>query len=640
MARCIANARLLALLVFASSNLGVASAADLDDVDQLEAYIDGVVKLSMKGFNSASGVVAITRGGEVVLSKGYGYQDIDARLPVDPESTLFRIGSVSKLFTWVSVMQLAERGLLDLDTDINQYLKTFQIDDTYDQPITLRHIMTHTAGFEDGALGYLIVVDEEKILPPAEAMKKYQPMRVNPPGTQSSYSNYATALAGLIVANVSGMSFNDYVKTNIFDVLGMNDSTFEEPLPSHLENQMAGGYVAENGNYVAKPFELVASFGPAGAMSSPASDMTRFALAVLNGGELDGARILSADTMRHMLMRNYSQDDRLAGMALGFYETEDNGVRLVGHGGDTFLFHTDLAIDLENDISIYTSFTGEGGSTVRATIVPAFYKQYFPSSEEPPAVPDDFADRAPRYAGIYQFWRHNFSTIEKALMLAPAITVAPTEENTLILSFAGGSKQFVEVDKNLFRELNQDIALSERFSPRLLAFQEDEDGSIKGMVIDGLPFMTLFKSPACYNSTMNFFLLGLSIIVFIGVLLRLAYQWSALRAMPEADRSAARASVYVAVSNLVFLVVALLVVSSYGTELFNGLPFAFKAMLVLPIIAFVAGLFHAYKLVGVWRKGLLGSAWARVRYGVVTLSALFMCWFYYFWNILGFQYLG
>ena len=147
MARCIANARLLALLVFASSNLGVASAADLDDVDQLEAYIDGVVKLSMKGFNSASGVVAITRGGEVVLSKGYGYQDIDARLPVDPESTLFRIGSVSKLFTWVSVMQLAERGLLDLDTDINQYLKTFQIDDTYDQPITLRHIMTHTAGF-------------------------------------------------------------------------------------------------------------------------------------------------------------------------------------------------------------------------------------------------------------------------------------------------------------------------------------------------------------------------------------------------------------------------------------------------------------------------------------------------------------
>jgi len=241
---------------------------------------------------------------------------------------------------------------------------------------------------------------------------------------------------------------------------------------------------------------------------------------------------------------------------------------------------------------------------------------------------------------MYHFWRHNFSTIEKVLSLPPGMTITPTADNTLLLSIGGGTKHYVEVDDNLFRELNQEVALDPRFSPRLIAFQENPDGSIKGMVIDGLPFMSTYKSPAYANTPFNMMFLALSVLVFVGVLLRLAYQRSALRAMEAPDRSATWASVYVAASNLLFLVVAMLVVSTYGMELFNGLPFVFKAMLVLPIIAFAAGLYHAYKFVTVWKDGLLNSVWARLRYSVVTICALFMCWFYYFWNILGFQYLG
>ena len=617
-----------------------ANGAELDDLGQLEAYMDGVVDSQMKDNSSASGVLTIVRNGQLIFAKGYGYEHIDEGVPVDPDSTLFRPGSTSKLFTWIAVMQLVEQGKLDLDTDVNAYLQNFQIADTFEKPVTLRHILTHTPGFEDGGLGYLIIVDEEKIIGLAEAMKRFQPLRVNPPGVQTSYSNYATALAGLIVANVSGMSFNEYIRKNIFDVLDMQNATFEEPLPASLEDQMADGYQLENGRYVANPFELIANFGPAGGMSASGVDMAKFATAILNMGEYDGARILGEDTMRQMLTRAFSHDERMMGMALGFYETDVNGVRLVGHGGDTFYFHTDLAVDLENGIAIFTSFTGDGGATVRSTIVPAFYDRYFPRDEEAPVAPDDFGERAAKYAGMYHFWRHNFSSIEKVLSLPPGMTVTPTQDNTLVLSFGGNAKHYVEVDKNLFRELDSEVPLSPPFSPRLLAFQEEEDGSIKGLVIDGLPFMSMYKSPAYANTAFNMMLLALSVLVFIGVLLRRAYQRAAFKAMDASDRSATWASVYVAASNLLFLIVAMLVVSSYGIELFNGLPFIFKAMLVLPIIAFAAGLYHAYKSVLVWKDGLLHSAWARVRFSIVTFCALFMCWFYYFWNILGFQYMA
>ena len=162
------------------------------------------------------------------------FEDVENLVPVDPAETLFRPGSISKLFTWVAVMQLVEQGKLDLDTDVNTYLETFQIKDTFEEPITLRHIMTHTPGFEDGGIGYLIISDADRVLPLAESMKRYQPERVNPPGAQTAYSNYATAIAGLIVANASGLSFNNYIQKYIFDPLAMNNSTFEEPLPTVL----------------------------------------------------------------------------------------------------------------------------------------------------------------------------------------------------------------------------------------------------------------------------------------------------------------------------------------------------------------------------------------------------------------------
>jgi CubicO group peptidase (beta-lactamase class C family) len=628
---------LFLFLVFGSTASAVP--AGLGDPERLEAFIDGVVKPLMKTNNSPSGTVAIASGDELIFAKGYGYQDVEEQVPVDATTTLFRPGSVSKLFTWMSVMQLVDQGKLDLDADVNTYLENFQISDTFEQPITLRHILTHTAGFEDGALGYLIIDDPDRIMPLAESMARYQPARVNPPGAQSAYSNYATGIAGLIVANVSGMPFNDYVRAKIFTPLGMENSTFEEPLPPSLEDQMAKSYRVENGRFVERPFEIISNFGPAGAQSATSTDMVRFGQAILNGGELDGARILGAETLRLMLTRAFTHDERLMGMALGFYEEEHNGVRLVGHGGDTQYFHSYLGVDLANDLTFFVSFGGAGGSTVRSAFTPAFYNEFFPVESVRPEPPEDFAERAGRYAGTYGFWRSNFSRIEKALGLASAIQVAPTEDNTLVVSFAGAAKQYVEVGDNQFRELNPNISLIAGISPAQLAFQENDEGEVTGFVLDGLPFMSLRKLPLAATPSFNYTLLALSLLVFLAVVLRRWYQRASFRLQPTPERVAGNAAFAASAANLLVVVAGAIVISIVQDQLFGGIPLLFKFWLVLPIVATLAGLYLLYRTVIVWRQGVFGSLWARLRYTIVALSALFMCWFYYYWNILGYQYL-
>ena len=183
---------------------------------ELEAFIDGVMNAQMRAQQTVGGVVAVVKDGEIILAKGYGYADREAGVAMDPEKTLLRPGSVSKLFTWTALMQLVEAGQVSLDADVNQYISQFQIPETFPgQPITLRNLFTHSAGLEDGWAGFLIVDSEDRLLSPVEALKTYMPARVRAPASgdfnnaqMASYSNWATELAGLIVSNVSGLSFN------------------------------------------------------------------------------------------------------------------------------------------------------------------------------------------------------------------------------------------------------------------------------------------------------------------------------------------------------------------------------------------------------------------------------------------------
>src|SRR6266480_8089491 len=253
---------------------------------------------------------------KVLLQKGYGFADAKEKKPVDPSSTIFRLASISKLFTWLSVMQLVEQGKLDLDRDVNTYLD-FQIGPAFGRPITLRNLMTHTGGFEEEARE-IIIIKPKKIPALREFLVENQPRRLFPPGVVPGYSNYGVGLASYIVERAGGEPFEQYVTEHIFGPLGMTHSSFYQPLPKELATLPSEGYRG-NTEKPAVGFEI---FNPAGAggISSTAVDMGRFGQALLNGGELDGKRILKPETMARMWTPQFRASDQLPPICMGFYQ--------------------------------------------------------------------------------------------------------------------------------------------------------------------------------------------------------------------------------------------------------------------------------------------------------------------------------
>ena len=599
---------------------------DVANPGVVEAFIDGIVIPQMKLQHSPSGVVTLVKDGQVIFSKGYGYQDIEKGIPVDPATTMFRVASISKLFTWIAVMQQVEQGNLDLDVDVNQYLKTFQIGDTWPgQPVTLRHILSHTAGFEDGELGYFIFHDADRIMPLAKSLATYIPERINPPGEHTGYSNWGAALAGLIVSNVSGIEFNKYIRKNIFDVLGMKYATFVDPLPSVLEPYRAKSYSWGAGKYIEKKSEILANFGPCGASAASAVEINKLARAILNDGELNGGRILKPETMQKMLTTLHSHDSRTRGMAYGFLTYPYTGIEVIGHDGGTSFFNSHLGISLENKLVLFASFSGPGAPNIRTALKDNFYDYFFPVNASSVARPTDFIKRADKYAGSYHPWRANFSTIEAIIYAFDGEKeVAPMADNTLLV----GDTRFEEVDRNLFREVGGD---------RQIVFQENDKGEITDYISDGFAVIQMFRVPFYRTSTFATILIVTSLIVFLGVLLRRLYQGERYKLLPTRDKSAFRASLAVSVSNLMFFVL-LMVLLLTATDLNHEVPSMLSVVLIFPIIALLATAYHLYQSTVVWRCRLGSSVWSRIRFSTVTLCGLMMVWLYGYWNFIGFNY--
>jgi CubicO group peptidase (beta-lactamase class C family) len=323
--------------------------------EDLGPFLDGLMPQQIEHADIAGAVIAVVKDGKLLFAKGYGYADVEKKIPVSPETTLFRPGSISKLFTWTSVMQQVELGKLDLDRDVNEYLD-FKIPPAFGKPITLRNIMTHTTGFEETAKD-LFVGSAEDLRPTGEYLRVHMPARIFPPGTTPAYSNYATTMAAYIVERVSGQNFNDYVEEHIFRPLNMTHATFRQPLPEALKPSMSNGYILGSGE--PKPFEFV-QVAPAGSLSASAVDMTHFMIAHLQNGRYGDQQILKPETAIQMHARQAGWPRSMNAMCLGFYEQWLVGHRSIGHGGDTVSFHSNLHLILDANVGLFVSYNSPG----------------------------------------------------------------------------------------------------------------------------------------------------------------------------------------------------------------------------------------------------------------------------------------
>ena len=455
----------------------------------LDAWLDGYLPYALKTGDIAGAVVAVVQGGQILTERGYGYSDVAKRTPVDPKLTLFRPGSVSKLFTWTAVMQLVEQGKIDLDADVNQYLD-FKIPARDGQPITMRNLMQHTAGFEEQAKG---LISSDPQAPRFEALlKQWVPERVFAPGSTPAYSNYGASLAGYIVQRVSGEPFDDYLDKHIFAPLDMQHSSFRQPLPANLAPLMSSGYVLGSGE--SHPFEIVGA-SPAGALSSPAEDMAHFMIAQLQNGEYHGNRIFSAETAEKMHNSPLTILPPLNRMELGFFETNINGREVIAHLGDTQFFHTSLHLFLKEDVGFYVSFNSLGkegaAGSLRGALFADFADRYFPGNEKDGRVDEKTAAlHAAMMSGRWVNSRGAQSNFLAALGLLGQTKASVDAKGELMLPFLGLNgkpRHWVEISPFVWRDGNgHDRLAAKVVDGQAVRFSFDEISPF--MVFDRVPW--------------------------------------------------------------------------------------------------------------------------------------------------------
>jgi len=458
----------------------------------MKAFLDEELGREMEKDHIAGAAVSVVKDGELFFAKGYGYADRENKIPVDPEQTVFRIGSVGKLFTWTAVMQLVEQGKLDLNEDINDYLD-FRIPDTYPQPITLKHLMTHTSGFDDRLLESL-VSDADDRVSTREWLISNMPARARPPGDIASYSNYNAMLAGYIVGQVSGQPYDQYIQEHILNPLGMVHSSAQSPMPQDLRSHSSLGYTYEDGdfqaypNYTAQPAVL-----PSGAHQASVTDMARFMTAHLQDGRYSDAniaeaRILNESTMQQMHSTVYTHDPRLLGTAYGFFDFSDNGQRTIGHSGYIPPMYSLLLLLPDQNLGVFVAYNSEGGAELtnqHLGFQRAFFDHYYPTlaveSIEPPA---DFAERAGRFEGSYRMTQGSHTTLEKVAGLFGAVEISDSGDGALLLATPWFERRFVEVEPLDFRQVD---------GPFHILFREDDQGRITHMFTDFTPMFAFEK---------------------------------------------------------------------------------------------------------------------------------------------------
>ena len=392
----------------ASAGAQTAPAMTAQDLDTFYA---GLMPYALHRADIPGGVLVIVKDGKILFAKGYGYADVKTKRPVDPATTIFRPGSVSKLFTWTAVMQLVQAGKIDLDADVNKYID-FTIPPYDGKPVTMRNLMTHSAGFEESVRD-LLVDTKAQVLPIDVYLKRRLPTRIFPPGEVIAYSNYGATLAGYIVQRISGEKFEDYIAKHIFTPLGMLHSSFVQPLPPNLAPLMATGYLnASEGK--TKPFEYVDT-APAGSSSSTGIDMAHFMLAYLDGGTYNGYQMLKPATIKEMWTPQVAPEKGLPSFDLGFYQDDFNGLPIIGHGGDTVAFHSDLHLIPTKGIGFFVSFNSPGKEgaveDVRNNLFKLFLNRYYPYTPKDEATVADPQKDAARVAGWYESSRR----VERAL---------------------------------------------------------------------------------------------------------------------------------------------------------------------------------------------------------------------------------
>ena len=603
----------------------------------LSAFLDGLVPQQIEKADIAGAVVAVVKDGKVLFEKGYGYSDAEKKTPVSPQDTLFRPGSISKTFTWTAVMQQVEQGKLNLDADVNQYLD-FKVPATFGKPTTLRDIMTHRSGLEE-TIKDLFVGSEKDLMSMAKYLPAHLPAQIFPPGSTPAYSNYATTLAAYMVQRVSGQSFDDYVDEHLFKPVNMTRATFRQPLPESLKPFMSNGYNLGSGK--PKPFEWV-EVAPAGSLSASAESMAHWMIMHLQNGRYGDTQILKPETAVQMHARQAGWPAGMNAMCLGFYEQNMNGHRVISHGGDTELFHSDLFLLLDANVGLFVSYNSLGRpdhGDARGDLYIKFMDRYFPAAPSNEPTLSTAKEDAQSIAGPYKVSRR-FETniLAVTTVLGDAKFVADPKDNTIYLDGFlkkenGQPRHFREVAPMLFRSVD---------GPEQVAFVKDTSGH-RVAYID-YPFMVFQEVDAALDKqAFNYVVIGLGIgvvvltILFwpVSAILRKHYKQSLM--LDPAARKWRRWAKIVCVVDIIYLIGFLWIFTLLQKlELGSGGDFKLHLLQVIGILGGVGALITVIVAIKSWADSTQW-VWYKIWNTLLAVGCVGFFWFLVHWHLLNFN---
>ena len=617
-------------------------AEGLKNAAEVETFFDNLVPKLMEKHHVPGVATSLVKDGKELFAKGYGYANLDTGKPVHAEETLFRIASISKLFTWMAVMQQVEEGKIDLDADVNKYLKKFKIPDTFPgRPVTMRHLMTHTAGFDDHIEPRIYSKDPSDLEPLGAFLKRTWPPHVRPPGEISVYSNYGTCLAALIVEEVSGMTFEDYIEKRIIQPLGMNRTTIAQPLPDRLASDISVGYVYGKDGYMPQEFELI-RVAPAGAVSTTATDMARFMIAQLQLGRYGNERILGEVAAREMQSPQFRPAPGVSALCLGIYETPLNGLRIIGHAGDTVFFHSNLFIIPKEQVGLFITCNSPGGSPLRNDFRAAFLERYYPSQDAPRPPKKETGQRIPALEGTYESMIYNTSTIEKYFLPLLQFTMKATPNGTLMASFQKYVSEIEEVKPYTFRSVDGIQAFHGD-----QVFVSNSEGHVTQYYLANAPFMPFKRIPLHATARFTDVVKTICLALFLSVLI-----WpvgaiiSRRRKLKERDIPVFRRTArWIAGSAAILMLLFVLLLSMMMNQtnlverFFTSItvPLPLILLLVMPVIAAILTFFVIPLAVLAWLK----KYWTfqgRIHYTLVTAALVAFIWWLNFYNLLGWKF--
>ncbi|MFT6271074.1 MAG: CubicO group peptidase (beta-lactamase class C family) [Alphaproteobacteria bacterium] len=617
------------------------------DISEVEAFVDKLVNKEIAKHSVPGVTVSIVKDGEIVLLKGYGFADLGKQLQVNPKTSMFKVGSITKTMTALAVMQLVEQGELALDTDVNKYLSAFKIPQTFKEPITIRALLSHRAGFEVADAGNLFAANSSKVVSTQEFLATRMPKRIWPPGLNVSYSNYGFGLLGYLVEQKSGLDLATYMQRHIFAPLGMQNTTLQEPLTNNdglkpisaeLAQQLTIGYFQDNkGENLAKPFVFMSQIAGAGGVTSSTYDMALYMIARMDNDKYSGGNLVNTYTSRDMKQRLYNDRPLATGIMYGMFDGQYRGYERLSHGGGTPTFLSNMVMYPELNLGVFISINVVGSDSNVVDFLPDlilrnFYRPYptkSPQKAKPPISQYMFSEQdLEKYTGRWLNTRRSYSQLEKLSALSKSVTISLGERGDLVMKSFDGQLTLREISSGVFKGLSRDAPI--------FYFYQGPNGDVErfsaSMWSADYERVSFIQSPDFFYVT-----LALSSLISLATLLLGFIRSRRGRHFSLFEKLASFSATTILFVVLGFILIdSGLVFDQYAINL-DFPSIHVKVVLWLVLITLVTTSVMIVSLPLVWRAKDLGW-FDKLHYLVFTASSLNFLYVFWLWNAIGFNY--